>query len=150
MKKLAVALVLVALVSATAFSQSADIITQLLETNETTYGQAAYLAAVYKESVSETATEQDALQAMVDAGYIDASKSADSVIPLKDLAKLCARVTGIRGGLFYSLTHAPRYAYRELKAKGIVPQSSDPSQKVSGRDALAVLNGCIKLAGGNE
>lgn len=151
MKKLATVAALILLAGAAAGAQSADSISQLLQTDETTYGQAAYLAAVYNESIAEDATEADAFAAMVDAGYIASSRSADSAISLKELSRLYAGVTGVRGGLFYTLTHAPRYAYRELKAKGVVPQNADPSQKVSGRDTLAVLNGCIALtAGGDE
>ena len=153
MKKRTALAALFLLAGAAAFCQSADSISELLQTEDATYGQAAYLAAVYSGSIAEDASADDAFAAMVDAGYIAANRDAESAIPLKELAKLYAGVTGVRGGLFYTLTHAPRYAFRELKARGVMPQSADPSQHVSGRNTLAVLNGCIKLteaSGGDE
>lgn len=127
------------------YAQDAGRISELLQTKEATYGQAAYLAAVYKNAVADDATEQAAFAAMVEQGYISASKNHDDIIPLQDIAKLFALTTELKGGLFYSLFHSSRYAYRELKAKGILPQTTDPAQSIAGRDAITVLNNCIEL-----
>jgi hypothetical protein len=43
----------------------------------------------------------------------------------------------------YRLTGAQRYAFKELKAKGVLPQTADPGMKISGRDAIGILNKLI-------
>lgn len=149
MKKSALLASAVLFAAAALHAQSAEKISQIITTQKTTYAQAAYLAATFQDD-SESLDEAAAFTAMVDAGFLKANCSADEPIPLKKLAKLYMQVTGIRGGLFYSIFHTPRYAYRELKAQGIIPEKADPSQPVSGRDTIAVLNGCISLSGGAE
>lgn len=131
-------------------AQSAEKLSELIQTQNATYGQVAYLAATYQNKVADTADYQQAFDALQKEGAIAADKKAGDVISLAETAKLFANATGLKGGLFYTLTHNARYACKELKAKGFLPQNADPSTPLSGRDVVAVLNGCTTLAGGNE
>ena len=69
--------------------------------------------------------------------------SVNTPITLSELSFICTKLGNIKGGLFYTIFPSPRYAFRELKAKGILPQNADPDEKPSGRDVVAVFNGCI-------
>ena len=149
MKKVAVITTALLLFAGALHAQSAGKISTLLKTEAVTYGQAAYFAAVY-QSGDESLDEERAFSQQVEQGLLPAKSRADAPISLKELSRLYMQATGMKGGLFYSLFHSPRYAFRELKAQGIIPEKADPSQKVSGRDSLALLNGCIQLAGGAE
>ncbi|MBQ6781503.1 MAG: hypothetical protein IJP62_09775 [Treponema sp.] len=131
-------------------AQSAEKISEIIKTKDVTYGQMSYLAGVYNMRVSDHASYEQSFEALRQAGLISPDVSIDDKIPLQEAAFLCADAAGVKGGLFYSLFHNPRYAYRELKAQGILPQSVDSGMSINGRDAIAILNGCIALTGGNE
>ena len=149
MKKSCILLFL--LISATAlYAQSADNLSDIIKTKNATYGQVAYLTGVYQGTVQEGASFGQAFDLYKANGLISQSAKQSDVIPLQEVAFLCARATGLKGGLFYSIFHNSRYAYKELKAKKILPFSVDPGMTISGRDAIALLNGCIGLTGGNE
>ena len=53
---------------------------------------------------------------------------------------------GMKGGLFYKLTKAPRYAFKELKALGFLDKEADPWKKISGQDAVNLFNVCVNYA----
>jgi len=131
-------------------AQSAESISDIIKTSEATYGQVSYLAGVYQGNVPEDASFEAAFSAYKESGIISSSVTQSDAIPLKDASLLCAHATGLKGGLFYSIFHNARYAFRELKAKKILPPSVDPNMKISGRDAVAILSGCISVTGGNE
>ena len=150
MKKQFLLLALVFLAFGALHAQSAEKISEIIGTKKVTYGQMAYLASVYNMRVSEDASYEQAFEALRQAGVISASKQESDAVSLKDASLICANATGLKGGLFYSIFHNPRYAYKELKAKGFLPPTVDSSFTVSGRDAIAILNGCISLTGGNE
>lgn len=153
MKKVIAVSAALLLAAASLCAQSAERISSIITSREITYGQAAYLTASYRyesegKAEAEPLSEEAAFTEMVTGGYISQKHQAGDTIPLNELSLLYMRVTNLSGGLFYSLFHTPRYAYRELKAQGLIPEKSDPSQKVAGRDSIALLSGCIELTGG--
>lgn len=131
-------------------AQSAEKISALLKTQQVTKGQTAYLAATFKNMVSDDASEEDAFNILMEKKYFSAKDSSGDLITLGKACEIFSKAVDLKGGLFYSITHNSRYAYRELKAKGILPSDVDPSLKISGRDAIAILDGCSKFAGGNK
>ena len=135
------------LLSAAVFAQSSEKLTELINTDKATFGQISYLAGVYTGKVAEDADYDTAVKTLSSEGIIGADKTADTEITLAELSYLCMKTTGLKGGLFYSIFPGPRYAFRELKAKNIIPPAADPSEKVTGRDAIAVLNGCLPQDG---
>ena len=83
---------------------------------------------------------------MQESGLIGENYSADQKISVSQFAYLCANSVNLIGGFFYTLFPSPRYAFKELQAKSIIPSSVDPSSVISGRNAIAVFNGCINYA----
>lgn len=150
MKKVLLSVAFLAAISAFAHSQSAEKLTEIIATPVATYGQVAYITGVYQGTVQEDASYEAAFETLQKDGIIKSAATPDQKIPLQETAFLCAKATKLKGGLFYSLFHNSRYAYRELKAKKILPPSVDSSMTVSGRDVIAVLNGCVGLTGGNN
>lgn len=130
-------------------AQSAEKISALLKTQQITKGQAAYLAATFKNLVGD-ASEEDAFKILSENKYFSEKESCDELITLGKVSALFAKAVELKGGLFYSITHNSRYSYRELKAKGILPSEADPSFKVSGRDAIVILDGLSSIAGGTK
>ena len=122
-------------------------VSEIIKTEKTTFGQAAYLVGVYSGSVEESSDYDKAVSALKEKGVISADVDSNKEINLAELSYLCMQTTEMNGGLFYTLFPGPRYAFRELKARGILPALADPGVKVNGRDAIAVLNGCIEEDG---
>ena len=150
MKKVLLSAALLYLLSFCAYTQSAEKLTEIIAAPNVTYGQVAYITGVYQGTVQESASYETAFETLQKDGIIKADATPGETISLQETAFLCARATNLKGGLFYTLFHNSRYAYKELKAKKLLPQSTDSSMPVSGRDAIAVLTACIRLTGGNE
>lgn len=145
MKKTIVLTVLALFISlSAATAQSADKITDMLNTKQATYGQVAYVAAVYQGLVPETADEAESVKALAAKKIIAQSVSETDTIKLGAASFIFAKATGMRGGLFYTIHPCARYAIRQLKADNILPATADSSMKITGADALNIFNGCLK------
>jgi len=140
LKKYLLIFTVAALTASAAFSQSSQKLSEIINTQKATYGQVAYLSAVYSSLIDEEADYSEAVQKLKENNLIKSDTDAASPVKLQDLSYICAKTANLKGGLFYTLTDSPRYALRELKAKGIVPAVKDPSSYVTGREVIAVFN----------
>ncbi len=131
------------------FSQSSEKISEYLDEDFLTNEQISYLAAVYKNLVPEDSDYTQAFEALKNENLFPKDASGEKLADLETVAKVYADATGIKGGILYTLTKSKRYAFKELKAKGILPETADPSTRVTGRDAIAIFNGCIETTVGN-
>ena len=127
-----------------AFAQSADVITELLETKTATFGQVCYIAAVQKNLVKENASYENAVQALFENGIIPSSEDPLAPIPLVDIAYIYSRLWPVQGGLMYRITKgSPRYAFKQFQADGILNSRQSPSDYVSGAKALSIYTSCV-------
>jgi hypothetical protein len=145
MKKLFLSFAVI-LLGLSAFAQSAEEISSILKAEKVNCGQASYLAATYTNSITESDNEAQAFDSMKNAGCFSESSTATSQITLSQISYLYTKALGIKGGLFYTLFPSPRYAYKELKARGVLPTDADPSMSVSGRDCIDLFNSCLEFA----
>ncbi len=143
MKKLIFLCAVTLLLSAAATAQSSEKLTELINTEKTTYGQAAYLSAVFTGSISENDDYEKAVKTLELQDLLPEGTDPAKEISLQELSYICFKTARFQGGLLYRLFPGPRYAFRELKAKRILPPLADPSEKVSGRDTIALFNGCL-------
>lgn len=150
MKKMLGALFFALALACAANAQSVEKITEIIDSDEATFGQASYLALSYAEKIDEDASYQDALQAAVELGWVKDGAEVNSALNLKEFSALCVKSTGMKGGLFYKFTKAPRYAYKELKALGFLDKEADPWKKISGQDAVNLFNVCVNYAEANK
>ena len=127
------------------YAQSADVITELLESKQATFGQVCYLAAVQKNFVAENATYEEAVQSMFENGLIPESEDALAPIPLVDIAYIYSHLWPVEGGLMFRLTKgSPRYAFKQFQSDGILSRKQEPSDFVSGAKALSIYTACVK------
>ena len=126
------------------FAQSADVITEVLESEKATFGQVSYLAAVQKNLINENDSYEKAVKVLFDNGIIPNLEDYRAPIPLVDIAYIYSSLWQIKGGLMYRLTKgAPRYAFRQFQADGILNQNQEPSDFVSGAKALSIYTSCV-------
>lgn len=147
-RKLFLCFVVAFFVLPSTFSQSSEKVSTIIAADNATAGQIAYLAGTYTNLVSEDDDYARSFVVMSDAGYFPSRTSVDETVSLLQASYIFAKAVNLKGGLLYSLTGSARYAFKELKAKGILPATSDPDMKISGRDAINIFNECINLSSG--
>lgn len=125
---------------ANAFAQSSQKISEILEKEEISKGQASYFACVYKNLVDELASEDDAFNVLQEKSLFKLDEKSDEKISLSKACFLISETAEMKGGVFYSIFHSSRYSLREFKALGIVPQNAEPNQTISGSEFIAILN----------
>ena len=128
----------------TVFGQEASKVTEILNAPQLTTGQAAYIAACWLDSANETMDFHEATQLLIDQGLLNEGSSSTDFIRLDKLAGLCMKTWEIPGGLFYRLTLADRYAFKELKALGYFSATDDPSFSVTGFQGMNILFKCME------
>ncbi len=143
MKKL-LSVLFVLLAGITLYAQSADVITEMLDSKEATFGQVCYIAAVQNNLVEESASYEAAVQALSDNGIIPFYEDPQEPIPLIDIVYIYSRLWPIKGGLMYRITKgSPRYAFRQFQSDGILSSKQEPADFVSGAKALSLYTACV-------
>jgi len=124
-------------------AQSADVITNILDSSEMTAGQACYISAVSQGFISDDASFEDAVLALAGKGQLKDILSANDPVRLDDLSAIYTKMFNVKGGLFYMITNgSPRYAFKHLKSQGLIAPTSDPSKILSGREAMSLFTKC--------
>lgn len=127
-----------------AFAQQAEKISSALDVEEISKGTAAYFTCVYANLADESVSDSAAFDILETENIFGADENVSERIDLSEVCFVIAKSMGMKGGIFYSIFKTPRYAFREFKAKGIVPQSAEPEQSVSGSEFMAMLSGFEK------
>ena len=148
MKKI-VTLFITLFVTLSVYAQSADVITDILESEKATFGQICYLAAVQKNLISETDSYDAAVQALFENKIIPDLEDSNAAIPLVDIAYIYSRLWPVSGGLMYRITGgSPRYVFKQFQADGILTSKQEPSDFVSGAKALSIFTSCVNQYSG--
>lgn len=143
MKKFFLAQILLLLFASYGFSQSADRVSELIKTDNVTYGQIAYLSAISIGMANDDTSYDEALSMLQSNGTIKGNVSANDEIPLSHLAFIVMRTWKIKPCALYALFPSPHYALRSIKASGLVQSASDPKKKSTGHEALGIVSKCI-------
>ena len=143
---------LVLFIGSVIFAQSADVVTEILEAEEATYGQVCYLSAIHQGLISEDASYEEAVDVLLSRGQIPEYVSAYDSVFMANLAFIYIQIwPNVHGGFMFRLTNgSPRYAFKKLKSDGLIPDNTDPNQVVSGREALNILTSCMMEYGTDE
>ena len=135
-----------------AFAQSAEVVTDILNSDEVTYGQVCYLSAVHQGLISDDADYSEAVQKLYSLGQIPEDAGEYDSVYLANLAYIYVQIwPEMKGGLMFRLSNgAPRYAFKQLKSDGIFSDKADPMSIVSGAEALNILTACMMEYGADE
>lgn len=135
-------------ISISAYSQSQDVITEILESSEATFGQVCYISAVMQSLVSDDTSYDDAVQAIYENGQIPYIAESSQSVPLIDATYIFSFMWDIKGGLMYKITNgAPRYVFKQFQADKILPYDAEPKQLVSGIEIMRMFTSCEKKYG---
>ena len=132
-----------------AYSQDSEKIESLLNETEINCGQAVWftLASTLNEAPVD---EQAAFAYASEKGWLPAKAEINDLITMKNLSLLIMKAFDIKGGMMYRCTKKARYAYRELKDRGILPSNTYSNLKVSGEQFLNILGNASPEDGGTQ
>lgn len=128
-------------------AQTAAEIETLLEVPAVTYAQAARFAVRASEAAA-ISDPQKAFAFAAERNWLPKNATPDSPARLDGLSLLFMQSFGIRGGLFYSLTKNPHYAYRELERRNVFKGRSAPHMAVSGDHLLFITSRVLSITEG--
>jgi len=111
----------------------------LLNQNAVTWGNAAWLVGRAAGAFDETISPDEAAKKAVAAGWGSPDLTPASVLDAAGFSQLVVRAIGFPTGVLYHWFPIPRYAFRELVFRRIVPGFVLPDAKVSGQDAMLYL-----------
>ena len=111
----------------------------LFATRSLTWAQASWLVGRAIGEFPEAITPEEAARQASAKGWGSAGTLAATPLRLDQYCQLLARAHDLPRGMLESLFPGPRYAYRELVFRKIVPGNKAPDQTVSGEEALIYL-----------
>jgi len=120
---------------------AADEIETLLNTSAVTYAQAARFVLEASDTLA-VADSGEAFRYAVEQKWLPKKVSANDAARLDGVALLLMRSFNIKGGLLYSISKSPHFAYRELAYQDTIQGRADPGMKVTG-ERLLFLTGRI-------
>jgi len=101
--------------------------------------QATYMVFVASRKLAEDATVDQAFALSQSMGWIDAHQVGTRPAKASEYAYLLTRSFALKGGVMGSLFPSPRYAYRDLVARGLFSAEGDPDDFLSGPKAVRIL-----------
>ena len=131
-------------------AQSNAQVDELLSEQQARVDSVAYMVLVAGGQLAEDAAPGDAYAMLQDKKWIPAGLDASVPIRIDGYCALVMKALGLKGGLMYRLFPGPRYAYRELIAKGIVNSSGGPARALPGDEAMQILRQALDLKGGGQ
>jgi len=111
----------------------------LLNAKTVTYAQAARFVLDAANALA-TNNYDEAFNYAVQQDWLPKKLSSNDSARLNYISLLIMRSFNIKGGIMYTLTKSPRYAYRELVYLNVIQNRSDPSVLVSGEQLLYYIN----------
>jgi outer membrane protein OmpA-like peptidoglycan-associated protein len=121
------------------FAQStAEEIELLLGTRAVTYAQASRFVLEASDKLV-TFDHNEAFSYAAESKWLPKNVSSNQTARLDGVSLLVMKAFEIKGGLFYSLTGRPHYAYREMTYRGYIQGRSDPAMPVSGELLLFII-----------
>jgi len=135
-KRLLFLLVVFLVLSAPIFAQTAAELEALLAAKALSYEQAASFVL----RAADVTAPGSAFNYAAEQKWLPAKAAPDGMAVLDGVSLLVMGAFGIKGGIMYSATKSPRYAYRELVYQGIIQGRVDPGLAVSGDRLLFMIS----------
>jgi hypothetical protein len=117
------------------FAQTATEIEALLSAEALTYEN----AATFVLRAADVPVSRAAFDYATEQKWLSPKTTVGSNASLNEVSLLIMGAFDIKGGIMYSLTKSPRYAYRELVHQGIIQGRVDPGITVSGELLLFMV-----------
>ena len=125
------------------FAQTAAEMDALLGAETVSYDQAARFVLRAADVADLSALE--AFNFAMEQGWLPKNAGSGDAARLNGLSLLLMQAFELKGGLLYSATKSPHYAYRELEYRGIISGRTDPLMAVTGEQFFYLLGKILSL-----
>jgi outer membrane protein OmpA-like peptidoglycan-associated protein/uncharacterized membrane protein len=125
-------------------AQTAQKVEDLLNNRSITWAQASAFALEASDKLL-SGSEEEAFRFAQEREWIPAKVGQNDPAQLNGIALLLMGSFDQKGGMLYSLTKSPHYAYRELVYKTVIQGKSDPEMFVSGEEFLFMINRILSV-----
>jgi hypothetical protein len=133
---------------APASAQTAEKLDAILDTERVSFAQAA---AVILPAAGLLDPEAGEAQAFAAAGsWLPRRAERDRPITMGELSRLVMGSFNFSGGFMYALFPGPRYAYRTLAWRRLLPPNPDPARFLTGEELLHITGLALSFAGDEE
>jgi hypothetical protein len=141
-------LLMALLLPAPAFAQTAERLDAILDTERVSYAQAAAVILPAAGLLDPEAGEAAAFAAA--GSWLPHRAERDGPIAMGELSRLIMGSFNLTGGFMYALFPGPRYAYRALAWRRLLPPNSDPARFLTGEELLHITGLVLALAEDGE
>jgi len=114
---------------------TADEMEMLLGSNTITWAQSARFV-LQASDVLVTENQEDAFWYAATRGWLPKNAQPEDTARLDGIALLLMRSFNIQGGVMYSITGSPHYAFRELVYRDVIQGRADPYMRISGEQLV--------------
>jgi hypothetical protein len=138
---------MLALMAASVFAQTAEVLDRLLAEEALTFAQASRIILSAAGTISYDASDDDCFALAQERGWVPSAVEGAQAIRLDQFSFLSMSAFELRGGFLYKSFPGARYAYRELVYKKFIQGRSDPAQRVSGVRAVRIIGRVLDAKG---
>jgi hypothetical protein len=145
---LLIGLWLAALLPVPAFAQTAERLDAVLDARRVSFAQAAAVILPAAGLLPPEAGEEEAFAMARE--WFPRWADTDDFILMREVSYLVMRSFKLSGGFMYALFPGPRYAYRALAWRRLLPPGPDPGRFLTGEELLYITGRVLSLAGDAE
>jgi hypothetical protein len=133
------------LLPAPASAQTAARLDAILDTERVSFAQAAVVILPAAGLLDPEAGDAEAFAAA--GAWLPLRAEPDGPITMGELSRLVMGSFNLTGGFMYALFPGPRYAYRALAWRRLLPPNPDPARFLTGEELLYITGLVLALAG---
>lgn len=142
MKRIFVFIVLCLVASCAAFAQSADVISDIVREEKTTWKSLTYLAYYTDDdNIDKVVSLDDAFNYFSNAGIVPSNITPDTLLRYDDMSLFLLKAFDVKAtsALYYCFSNSKRYAFRQMKYFGIVKRDAFPGDKMTGSFFVTIM-----------
>lgn len=121
------------------FAQSNELVDSLLDEEQATMGNVAYLVFLAADVAQEDWSVERSVEELRSRGWGFENVDTKTVVDLGSLSFIIMQTFEMKGGIMYSILPGKRYAAKELVYLGFVPGRKSPYRPVSGQEVTHIL-----------
>jgi hypothetical protein len=121
-------------------SQSNQSIDTLLNEDPASFGSTAVFILSASGMIEQDAPVESAMRAVALLNRRLGERDPLDPVRTGEFSLMVMRAFDLQGGIWYSITHSKRYAFRELAYLGFLERKDGPFRRMSGEDVLSTLS----------
>lgn len=142
MKRIIAFLVLCFIAVCAVSAQSAEIISDIVKEEKTTWKSLTYLAYYSDDdNVDEVVSLDDAFKYFSNAGLVPSSVSPDSLLRYDEMSLFLLKAFDVKAtsALYYCFSNSKHYAFRQMKYFGVIRPDAFPGDKMTGSFFVTIM-----------